>query len=148
MIDAVRFAPVIFQELVPGGRDVRATVVDGQVFAAEIRADRSAYEFDFRIDTMNAPITAYRLPDDVERRLVDLVATLGLRYGAADFRVAPDGAHVFLEVNPAGQWLFVELATGLPISAALADLLIRLDARPDARGDARETVASRTGAAV
>ncbi|NKY39196.1 MvdC/MvdD family ATP grasp protein [Cellulomonas septica] len=145
MIDAVRFAPVIFQELVPGGRDVRATVVDGQVFAAEIRADRSAYEFDFRIDTMNAPISTHRLPDDVERRLVDLVATLGLRYGAADFRVAPDGEHVFLEVNPAGQWLFVELATGLPISAALADLLVRLDARA---GDPRETVAPRTGAAV
>ena len=62
---------------------------------------------------------------------------LGLRYGAADFRVAPDGDLVFLEVNPAGQWLFVEYATGQPIAAALADLLVRLDReRSGARVDA------------
>ncbi|MBO9554869.1 MvdC/MvdD family ATP grasp protein [Cellulomonas sp.] len=137
MLDQVRYAPVIFQELVPGGRDVRATVVGDRVFAAEIRADRSAYEFDFRIDSAHAPITEHRLPDDVERRLLDVMARLGLRYGAADFRVAPDGAHVFLEVNPAGQWLFVEYATGQPIAAALAELLVRLDReRAGARADA------------
>lgn len=143
-IDAVRFAPVIFQELVPGGRDVRATVVDGRVFAAEIRAGESAYELDFRIDTTHAPITEHRLPPQVEERLVGLVRRLGLRYGAADFRVGPDGEHVFLEVNPAGQWLFVELATGQPIAAALADLLVRLDPGPDRR----ETVAPHTRVAV
>jgi glutathione synthase/RimK-type ligase-like ATP-grasp enzyme len=127
LMDQVRYAPVIFQELVPGGRDIRATVVGDQVFAAEIRADQSAYEFDFRIDSAHAPISEYRLPEPVQERLLALMRRLGLRYGAADFRVAPDGDHVFLEVNPAGQWLFVEYATGQPIAAALADLLARLD---------------------
>jgi len=134
LMDQVRFAPVIFQELVPGGRDIRATVVGDQVFAAEIRADQSAYEFDFRIDSAHAPISEYHLPEPVQERLLALVHRLGLRYGAADFRVAPDGDHVFLEVNPAGQWLFVEYATGQQIAAALADLLVRLDrARVDDR---------------
>jgi hypothetical protein len=35
-------------------------------------------------------------------------------------RLTDDGRYVFLEVNPAGQFLYVENATGQPISAALA----------------------------
>jgi hypothetical protein len=45
---------------------------------------------------------------------------LGLEYGAIDLRLTPDGEYVFLEVNPAGQFLFVEHACGLPVSRVLA----------------------------
>jgi hypothetical protein len=37
---------------------------------------------------------------------------MGLIYGAIDMRLTPDGRYVFLEINPAGQWLFVEHRTG------------------------------------
>jgi hypothetical protein len=40
-----------------------------------------------------------------------------------DFIVTPEGQHVFLEVNPAGQYMWVESKTGLPITAALVDAL-------------------------
>ena len=52
---------------------------------------------------------------------------LGIVYGAIDLRRTPDGRHVFLEVNPAGQWLFVEQATGQPIARALARALLAHD---------------------
>ena len=48
-------------------------------------------------------------------------------------RQGPDGDYVFLEVNPAGQWLFIELETGQPVSAAVARLLGRLDEEVAAR---------------
>lgn len=127
LMDLVRLAPVIFQELIPGGVDLRVTIVGTSVFAAEIRAGESGYEFDFRVDTAHAPITEHRLPQPVQERLLRLMRRLGLRYGAIDLRLAPDGDYVFLEINPAGQWLFVELATGQPISAALAELMSDLD---------------------
>jgi hypothetical protein len=41
-----------------------------------------------------------------------------------DLRRTPSGEHVFLEVNTAGQWLFVEQATGQPIAQALAEALV------------------------
>lgn len=47
--------------------------------------------------------------------------------GAIDVRRTPEGGYYFLEVNPAGQWHFVEQRTGLPISKAMADLLAKLD---------------------
>ena len=70
-----------------------------------------------------AKITATELPDDVVEKLRQLMRRLGIVYGAVDFRRTADGRHVFLEVNPAGQWLFVEGKTRQPIARALADLL-------------------------
>jgi D-alanine-D-alanine ligase-like ATP-grasp enzyme len=49
---------------------------------------------------------------------------MGLRYGCIDMIVTPAGEHVFLEVNPNGQWYFVQLKTGLKIAEAIADLLV------------------------
>ena len=40
-------------------------------------------------------------------------------------RRTPQGEHVFLEVNTAGEFLFVEERTGQPISRAIADWLAR-----------------------
>jgi hypothetical protein len=52
-----------------------------------------------------------------------MLRVLGLSYAAFDLRRTPQGEHRFLEVNPGGQWLFVERRSGLPIAEALAGLL-------------------------
>lgn len=127
-LDQVRLAPVIFQEAVPG-RDVRVTIVGDELFPAEIVGPPGGYEFDFRLDTAQATISPIELPELLAGRLRQLMRRLELRYGAVDLRRTADGDFVFLEINPAGQWLFVEYATGQPISAALATLLARLDER-------------------
>ncbi len=126
LLDRVALAPVIFQEAIEGGTDVRVTIVGDQLFPAVITARSEEYEFDFRIDAA-APVEEHVLPTEVESRLREMMRQLGLFYGAVDLRIDPAGEHVFLEVNPAGQWLFVEVATGQPITAALARLLRDLD---------------------
>ena len=55
---------------------------------------------------------------------MQLVEKLGLCYGAIDMVLTPDGRYVFLEINPNGQYLWIELATGLPISDAICSLLM------------------------
>ena len=55
---------------------------------------------------------------------IQLVEQLGLCYGAIDMVVTPDGRYVFLEINPNGQYLWIEEETGLPISDAICDLLM------------------------
>jgi hypothetical protein len=40
-----------------------------------------------------------------------------------DFIVSPEGAWTFLEANPCGQWDWIEHATELPITQAIADEL-------------------------
>lgn len=126
LIDRVALAPVIFQEAIPPGVDVRVTITGDDLFAAEIRPGEAAYEYDFRVD-QRPRIAPHELPARVEKRLLHMMQRFGLRYGAVDLRRAPDGDYVFLEINPAGQWLFVEVATGQPISRSLAAMLVRLD---------------------
>lgn len=48
---------------------------------------------------------------------------MGLNFGCFDFIVTPSLEYVFLECNPNGQWLWVELATEQRISEAIAEFL-------------------------
>lgn len=123
-IDGVRFAPVIFQKYVPADLDLRVTVIDGEVFAASIRSEID-HRVDYRGGLATADVRPYSMPADVEQRLRTLMDAMKLKFGAIDFRVTPDGEHVFLEVNPAGEFLFISQRTGQPIPAAIAAALER-----------------------
>jgi hypothetical protein len=123
LLPALRYAPVIFQEHVPGC-DLRVTVVGERVFACRIDARDTAYPLDWRLDVEGSRFEQTHLSPAAEERLVALQRRLGLVYGACDLRETPDGRQVFLEVNPGGQWLFVEHRAGLPITEALAGLLL------------------------
>jgi glutathione synthase/RimK-type ligase-like ATP-grasp enzyme len=127
MIENVRFAPVIFQEYIPIGVDLRITVVGDRLFAAAIHSLGTEYEVDFRMVMTSARFEEVTLPPEVAEALHILMQRLGLVYGAIDMRLTPDGEYVFLEINPAGQWLFVEERTGQPITEALVDLMLARD---------------------
>ena len=129
LLDQVRLAPAIFQEYVPAEADLRVTVVGEQVFATAVTAAVGGYQLDYRMDLPGAGFTPTELPPETEKRLRALMDRLGLVYGAIDLRRTPEGEHVFLEVNPSGEWLFVEERSGQPITAAVASLLARLDRR-------------------
>lgn len=129
-LDAVRFAPVIFQEHIRADIDLRITVIGEKIFPAEILSGKTDYLVDFRMTMHAAPIGVHVLPDEVVAKLRSFMEALGLVYGAIDMRLTPEGEYVFLEVNPAGEWLFVEERTGQPIAAALADHLMTADGRP------------------
>lgn len=122
-LDQVRLAPVIFQEYVPAEADLRVTVVGDRMFPAAIHAQDTDYPVDFRMSLGQARTEPATLPRAVTGRLRRLMTRLGLVYGAIDLRRTPEGDHVFLEVNTAGEFLFVEDLTGQPITRAVADWL-------------------------
>jgi hypothetical protein len=123
---SVRYGPVIFQAYVPKRVELRITVVGQRVFAAEIHSQESNHaRHDWRrYDLRQTPHLPHDLPEEVERRCLRLLERLGLCYGAIDMIVTPDGQYVFLEINPNGQYLWVEEVTGLAISDAICDLLM------------------------
>ncbi|MER7703729.1 hypothetical protein ABTX81_12615 [Kitasatospora sp. NPDC097605] len=113
----------LFQEWVPKAYEVRLTVVGTRLFAAEIHAESDAARTDWRSDYDSLRYRVCAPPTEVADGVRRVLARLGLPYGAFDFVVTPSGAWVFLEVNPNGQYGFVEQATGLPITAAICDYL-------------------------
>lgn len=123
LLESVRLAPVIFQERIPAVADVRVTVVGDDVFPMAIDTRHTGYDVDFRVNMERAHTSALTLPEDVVDFLHRLMAELGIVYGAADFRLTPEGEYVFLEINPAGEFLFVEQGAGHPITDAVAGWL-------------------------
>lgn len=123
LLEALRIAPVIFQEYVPAGSDLRVTVVGRAMFAAAISPAAGETRVDFRMRVGRSAMEAFTLPETIAQRLRALMDRLGLVYGAIDLRVSPEGEYYFLEVNTAGEFLFVEERTGLPITRAVADWL-------------------------
>ena len=125
--ERARLAPALVQAEVPRSCDLRVTVVRRQVFAAEIHRKPEADGVDWRRDDPRDLVhRTHRLAASLEAKLVKLVASLGLEFGAVDLIIRPDGGYTFLEVNPNGQWAWIELELGLPISVALVDALLRV----------------------
>ena len=105
-LESVTTVPCLFQELLPKRSDVRVTVIGDELFAAEAVA--SGDGLDWRRHGPRVEWTPARLPDDVTDGCRALVASYGLAFGAIDLIGTPDGGTVFLEINPNGQFLFVQ----------------------------------------
>ncbi len=120
----LRTGPAIVQERVVG-LDIRVTIVGREVFAMSLDARVGGDPDDVRVDweKVSASARPVRLPEDLRHRLLVLLRRLGLRYGAVDLRRRRGRGYAFLEVNPGGQWMHAEAATGHPIGATLARLL-------------------------
>jgi glutathione synthase/RimK-type ligase-like ATP-grasp enzyme len=122
---AIAMAPMILQREVAKRSDIRVTVVGNRVFAASIESQGSAAsEGDWRQgDGAALPHAAIQLPEAVHEQCVELVRAMNLLYGAIDLIHGQDGEYWFLEINPNGQWAWIETRTGQPIAAAIVDML-------------------------
>jgi hypothetical protein len=122
---AIEACPVIFQPRIDSCFDVRVTVVGNRVFPARIVVrNRRQSEVDWRcVDRERIGYEHHRLPAGVERKCLALVAAFGLAYGALDLLFTPSEEYIFLELNPAGQWGWIERALGLPVADAILDRL-------------------------
>jgi glutathione synthase/RimK-type ligase-like ATP-grasp enzyme len=116
--------PTILQKYIPGVFDVRITVIDHQIFAASFDMKESRYPVDVRIDTKVRGVHT-EVPAKLKELIYKYMRVANLRYGAFDFRAGEDGKWYFLEINPAGQFLYIEMYTKLPISQGMANALSR-----------------------
>lgn len=124
--------PGIHQSYIPKKREWRITIVGERIFPVAIYTDKSAKD-DWRKHQHNkdkVKFVSEPLPGTmIEEKCKALLRRLGLRYGAFDFIETPDGEMVFLEVNSAGQYGWLERDLRLPISEAIADLLTTIPKR-------------------
>jgi glutathione synthase/RimK-type ligase-like ATP-grasp enzyme len=117
-ISDLDLTPCIFQENVPKLDELRVTVVGDEVFAAKVNSqDFEETRTDWRKKELHfEPI---KLPSFVADLCTDLLRSLKLKFGAIDLIRTPDGKYIFLEINPNGQWVWIENHTSLKISDAI-----------------------------
>ncbi len=124
-LSGLTLAPTTFQEFLVKTSDIRVTVVAGETFAAEILSqERESSRVDWRAtDDSHLVHRIHKLPTEIDELCRQLVTNLGLSFGAIDLVLKPDGSYVFLEINPNGEWVWLEDQLGFPISDRIAQWL-------------------------
>lgn len=127
-LDDLRYSPMAFQERIRKKVELRITVIGNRIFAASIDSEKTAgADIDWRERgvTLLQSWNEYKLPPEVEARIARYMERIGMQYSAIDIIVDPDGRHVFLEANPAGECFWLEYnSPNFPLSTALADVLL------------------------
>lgn len=122
-IEEYDLTPCIYQEEITKAIELRITVVGNKTFSVGINSQESD---DSKTDWRkgNPSFFPVELPYDIEQKCLDLVKNLGLQFGAIDMIKTSKGEYYFLEINPNGQWVWIETETGLKISDAIINYLI------------------------
>ncbi|MFE0515219.1 ATP-grasp ribosomal peptide maturase [Streptomyces sp. NPDC058964] len=115
---AVAAGPALLQRYIPKRADIRLTCVGTRLFAA--RKTAGPGQVDGRYGDTEHTWEAVPVPKPIGRSAHEYLALAGLAYAAFDFAEDEEGAWWFLECNQGGQFGFVELETGQPVSEAVA----------------------------
>jgi len=114
--ESAKACPVFLQEEIPRSADVRTTFIGQRSFTADIKGDPSLV--DWRDPDLRLSYSVSSLDEDAETKCRAMLKRLGLVYGAFDFVRTPTGELVFLEVNPTGEWAWLEERLGFPMRDA------------------------------
>ncbi len=117
--ESLRLSPAIYQEKISGNRHLRIQVFGDQIHAALITCD----QLDWRFYLNKSTVEPYSLSSDFESRIHTVMRLLGLRMGIFDFKLTPEGDPVWFEVNPQGQFLFIEGLSEVKLTNVFTDFL-------------------------
>lgn len=122
-------APTIFQQLLTRKTDYRLTIIGDNCFSVKvIRESDKSISDDWRIIKEGLKFQPYELPSDIIDKCIEMVKKLGLVFGAIDLVQTSDGFY-FLEINPNGEWAWLQKEAKLPIAETLVDYLIKGDVK-------------------
>jgi glutathione synthase/RimK-type ligase-like ATP-grasp enzyme len=116
--DSIRACPAIYQEYIPGTRHIRLNCFGSRSFASSIETS----DLDWR-PNLTVPLAKWEVPIELHKRVRQVLDSLELEMGVLDLKETPSGEMVWFEVNPQGQFLFLEGLTGEPLTEYFADYL-------------------------
>lgn len=123
--NSITIAPGIYQPLIQKLYELRVTIVGSDVHCVKIESQSNPKSsLDWRREQLEINYFLHKLPAEIESKLISFHQSLGLVYGAYDFIVTPHLEHIFLEVNPVGQWLWIEEKTEIRISDSIVKTLM------------------------
>ena len=119
------------QNYVEKAYELRITVINHDVIACKIDSQiqdddkgkidwRQGYDYNLKHEIVE-------LPENIRQFCLAFLQRMKLNFGCFDFIVTPEGEYVFLECNPNGQWLWIEMETGYDISKIMAKNLAKYE---------------------
>jgi len=118
--DDISLTPIYLQEYIEKQYEVRLTVINNHFYA--VRID-TLDKLDWRKDYDNHKYSLIECPEKIKDECLKILNHYNLVFGAFDYIVTPENKWFFLELNPNGQWLWLEEALNLKISNNIFDYL-------------------------
>ncbi|RAP59539.1 hypothetical protein [Oleiagrimonas sp. MCCC 1A03011] len=125
---SIAMCPGIFQRYIEKTEDIRVTVIGDRIFAVRVLKHAGGAYLDWRQKVLanETRVEMVQLPATWEDHIRRLMKKLGIVIGCADLVVDQQGDMYFLEINQAGQFLFVEeKLPEVPLLRAMTAMLIQ-----------------------
>lgn len=119
-------APIIFQKYISGKTDIRATVIGNKIIPLKIEKNNIGINGDWRLEKENVEYSAIKLPEEIEKKCIKIVETFKLSFGGIDL-VEKNGKYYFIEINPTGEWAWLNEKSNSRIDKAICDYLLKKD---------------------
>ena len=106
---SLQAVPGIYQVKVPKAYELRITAIGETLIAAKLDSQAvPSAKLDWRAARDPVPLTPIAIPESLANACRAIMADLGIVFGCFDLIVTPEGETVFLEVNEAGSFLWIE----------------------------------------
>ena len=123
--ESIKYAPFIVQNRVDKIADIRVNVFGNAIFAFKLIPKNDYSSLDWRkLEPNQIDYELIEPPSEIRRKINTMVQMLSLSFCVFDFALSRSDNWVFLEINPNGQWAWLEQITKVTMSDFLIDLLI------------------------
>lgn len=123
--ERVAGCPIYLQKHIEKKADVRVTIVGQKIFSALIHSqENETSKTDWRKASFPLSYSQFKLPLPVEDKCLALMERLSLNFGALDFVLDINNDLIFLEINPNGQWAWIEKQLNYSISDEIVECLL------------------------
>lgn len=119
-IENLECSPAYFQQYISKDYEIRVTVIEKKFYGVKIETNE---KIDWRKQNSKIIYSEIHLPSHIKSKCIEMMNMLNLEFGAFDFIVS-NGEYVFLEVNPNGQWYWLEERLNLDISQSIYNYLV------------------------
>lgn len=116
----IEISPVIYQTNLNKGIEVRVTVIGHKMFASQYFKTNN--EDWHRNDIHQLKMNVATLPENIKDKILQLMRLLKLQMAGIDFLVIGD-KWCFLEINPSGDWRWIEVKTNQCISQSVISFI-------------------------
>jgi glutathione synthase/RimK-type ligase-like ATP-grasp enzyme len=123
--DQLKFAPIIFQEKIPKREELRITIIGNKIFPVKLTTSKDKKEYSdlHKIHEADLEFLQVEIDKKLKRMCLKMNNLLGLEVSSLDFIVDINGEIYFLEVNPIGDWNWLEKHLKLSITETVTKLI-------------------------
>ncbi len=118
-LSLLKYTPAYFQRFVEKDYEVRVTFIDSKAYCVRIDSEDTV---DWRKPGNTVAYRKWEIPEAIYTKCLLYLKTVDMCFGCFDF-IVRDEQWYFLEMNSNGQWAWLELETGLPISKGIMSYL-------------------------